>query len=105
MIRVNVLYPRREGARFDWTYYLNSHMPMVSRKLGGAVKAISVEQGVSSGPPDSVSPFIAIVHFTFESVEAFRTAFSPHAAEIMGDIPNYTPIEPIIQIGEVKMTQ
>src|SRR5262249_21747788 len=98
MIRVSVLYPRRDGARFDWNYYLKSHMPMVSRHLGAAVKAISVEQGVSGGPPDSVSPFIAIVHFTFESVEAFRTTFSAHAVEIMGDIPNYTSMEPIIQI-------
>jgi uncharacterized protein (TIGR02118 family) len=105
MIRVSVLYPRRDGARFDWNYYLNSHMPMVSRKFGAGVKAISVEQGVSGGPPESLSPIIAIVHFTFESVEAFRAAFSAHAAEIMGDISNYTSIEPIIQIGEVKMAQ
>jgi uncharacterized protein (TIGR02118 family) len=105
MIRVNVLYPRREGARFDWAYYLGNRMPMVSRNLGSAVKAISVEQGLSGGPPDSLPPFIAIVHFSFESVGAFRTAFARHAAEIMGDIPNYTSIEPIIQIAEVKMTQ
>jgi hypothetical protein len=27
----------------------------------------------------------------------------PHAAAIMGDVPNYTDIEPVIQISEVKL--
>jgi len=40
---------------------------------------------------------------TCESVEAFQAAFAPHAAEILGDIPNYTSIQPIIQFSEVKM--
>jgi uncharacterized protein (TIGR02118 family) len=43
-----------------------------------------------------------MAHFTFGSIGDFQAAFGPHAAEIMGDIPNYTSIEPIIQISEVK---
>ena len=39
----------------------------------------------------------------FDSVEAFQKAFAPHADSIMGDIPNYTDIQPIIQLNEVKM--
>ncbi len=42
-------------------------------------------------------------HLYFDSVEEFQTAFTPHAAEIMADIPNYTNIQPVIQISEVKM--
>jgi len=36
-------------------------------------------------------------------VEDFQSAFGPHMEEIMGDIPNYTKIEPVIQISEVKL--
>jgi uncharacterized protein (TIGR02118 family) len=36
-------------------------------------------------------------------VEAFQSAFGPHAEEIMADIPNYTDIQPTLQISEVKM--
>jgi len=105
MIRVSVFYPRKEGARFDWAYYLDKHMPMVNRKFGSAAKGVSVEQGVSGGPPGSQPPFVAMANFTFDSVEAFQAAFAPHASEIMADISNYTSIEPIIQISDVKLAQ
>jgi len=42
-------------------------------------------------------------HLYCDSVEAFQTAFAPHAQTIMADIPNYTDIQPTIQISEVKI--
>jgi uncharacterized protein (TIGR02118 family) len=42
-------------------------------------------------------------HIHCDSAEAFQAAFAPHAQEIMGDIPNYTDIDPTIQISEVKI--
>jgi uncharacterized protein (TIGR02118 family) len=42
-------------------------------------------------------------HLYFDSIEAFQTAFGPQAQAIMGDIPNYTDIQPIVQISEVKI--
>jgi uncharacterized protein (TIGR02118 family) len=42
-------------------------------------------------------------HLYFDSVEAFQAAFSPHAGAIMGDIPNYTNVQPTIQVSEVKL--
>jgi uncharacterized protein (TIGR02118 family) len=46
--------------------------------------------------------FIAIGHVLAESTQAFQAAFTPHTNEIMGDIPNFTKIQPTIQISEVK---
>ena len=42
-------------------------------------------------------------HLYFDSVEAFQAAFGPHAETILADIPNYTNIQPVIQVSEVKM--
>ena len=42
-------------------------------------------------------------HLYCDSIAAFQTAFAPHAQTIMADIPNYTDIEPTIQISEVKI--
>lgn len=103
MIRVSVLYPKKDGARFDWAYYIGTHVPLVGRKLGPALKSVAIEQGIGAGSPGSPAPFVAIANLTFDSVPAFEAAFGPHAAEIMADIPKYTSIEPIIQISEVKM--
>jgi uncharacterized protein (TIGR02118 family) len=103
MIKVSVFYPHEEGKKFDMDYYCNKHMPMVQEKLGSAVKSLAVEQGLGGGEPESKAIYIAMGHLYLDSVEAFQTAFGPHAESIMGDIPNYTDIQPIIQISEVKI--
>jgi hypothetical protein len=36
-------------------------------------------------------------------VESFQTIFAPQVDGIMADIPNYTDIEPSIQVSEVKI--
>ena len=102
MIKVSVLYPHSEGKGFDMKYYCDKHMPMVMKKLGSACKSIAVEQGIAGGAPGAPPTYVAMGHIYCESVEAFQAAFGPHAAEIMADIPNYTPIQPVIQISEVK---
>jgi uncharacterized protein (TIGR02118 family) len=103
MIKVSVLYPHSGAASFDMSYYLAKHMPMVKEKLGAACKSMAVEQGVAGGAPGAPPTYVAMGHLYFDSAEAFQAAFTPHAAAIMGDIPNYTKIQPVIQISEVKM--
>lgn len=103
MIKVSVVYPHSEGKKFDMKYYCEKHMPMVKQKLGSACKSIAVEQGIAGGAPGTPPTYVAMGHIYCESVEAFQAAFGPHMAEIMADIPNYTPIQPIIQISEVKL--
>ncbi len=45
MITVNVLYPNKDGAKFDMNYYLSTHIPMVKRLLGSALKGSVVGTG------------------------------------------------------------
>jgi len=103
MIKVSVFYPNNEGAKFDIDYYCNKHIPMVRQKLGAACKIAAVEQGIAGATPGSRPAFIALGHLYFDSVEAFQTVFGPHAEAIMADIPNYTDIQPTIQISDVKI--
>jgi uncharacterized protein (TIGR02118 family) len=103
MIKVSVLYPYTAGAKFDMTYYLEEHMPLVGRKLGSACKGMTVEKGVAGGAPGTPPTYAVMANLSFDSVETFQAAFTPHAEAIMGDIPNYTPIQPVIQISEVKL--
>jgi uncharacterized protein (TIGR02118 family) len=103
MIKVGVFYPNEPDAKFDMKYYLERHCPMVSQKMGSALKKIEVEQGLSGGAPGAPITYRVICHLTFDSVEAFQAAFAPHAETIMADIPKYTSLQPVIQISEVKI--
>ena len=103
MVKVSVLYPNRAETKFDMTYYLNHHIPMVRRLLGSALKGVSVEQGISGEEPGSAAPYVATGHLLFDSVQTFQTSFGSQAQEIMDDIPKYTNSEPVLQIGEVKL--
>jgi uncharacterized protein (TIGR02118 family) len=105
MINVSIFYPNTEGSRFDFDYYLNQHMPMTVEKLSPALKRVSVEQGLGGAAPGVSAEFVAICHLYFDSVEAFQTAFGPHAATLQGDIPNYTDVRPVLQISDVKLAQ
>jgi len=102
MVKVSVLYPN-EGGSFNMDYYLKSHIPMVQKRLGPACKQVTVEEGVSGTDPGSKPAFSVTAHMLFDSADAFRAAFGPNAAEILSDIPNYTAIQPIVQISEVKL--
>jgi uncharacterized protein (TIGR02118 family) len=103
MVKVSVFYPNTPGCAFDMQYYVNQHMPMVQQKLGPALKGVFVDHGLGGGVPGSDPPYVAMCHLMFDSVEAFQQAWAPHAAAIVGDIPNYTSVEPIIQVSEVKL--
>jgi uncharacterized protein (TIGR02118 family) len=103
MIKVSVMYPNASDARFDMTYYLDRHMPMVRDLMGGALKGVTVEQGLAGGQPGAPAPYVALCHLLFESVDAFQAAFGQHRATILADIPNYTNTEPTVQISQVKV--
>ena len=102
MIKVSVFYPNSTGAKFDMAYYTTKHMPMVKRLATGC-QSIHAEHGLGGGAPGAPATYIAIGHLTFDSVEAFQTGFTPHAGEILGDIPNYTNVEPVIQISQITL--
>jgi uncharacterized protein (TIGR02118 family) len=103
MIKVSVVYPNAEGKKFDMNYYCGTHVPMVSSLLGDALKGSTVEKGIGGGAPGSPAPFAGMGNMYFDSVEEFGNAFGQSAEKIMGDLPNFTDIEPVIQVSEVMI--
>jgi uncharacterized protein (TIGR02118 family) len=93
MIRLSVCYPVTDGATFDWSYYLDSHVPMLVEAW--APVASSVDKGVNG-------PYVAMLHLDFASMDALGTAFgSESTGAIMADVANYTTIEPVLQTSEI----
>jgi uncharacterized protein (TIGR02118 family) len=103
MIKVSVLYPWTPGASFDMDYYCTQHMALVRKRFGKAVKGVAVDEGLAGETATSKPPYAAIGHVLFETLEDLQKAFAAHGEAIMADISNYTTIEPIIQISEVRL--
>ena len=103
MIKVHILYPNTPGVRFDMAYYVDRHMPMVQAKIGAACTGFTIDAGMAGGAPGQAAPYVAVGALLVTSVEAFGAAMDQHGAEILGDIPNYTDAQPVIQISEVKV--
>jgi uncharacterized protein (TIGR02118 family) len=101
MIKVNVLYPNGEGKKFDMDYYCNKHVPMAQSLMGDSLKGVTVEKGLAGGTPDSSAPHVAIGSMYFDSVESFQKTFATHGEKLMTDVPNFTDIEPVIQISGI----
>jgi uncharacterized protein (TIGR02118 family) len=103
VIKVSVLYPYRAGARFDMDYYCDSHMPLVQRTLKPAIKGVAVDKGLAGGAPGQPPSYVAICHLLFDSVDAYQKAFESGSETILSDIPNYTDIEPVVQVSEIML--
>lgn len=105
MIRVSILYPKKDKSRFDFDYYVGTHMPLSIKLLGPTLRGVSVEQGLDVPAPGVSLAFVACTHFLFDSVVAFVEAFMPHADILRADMRNYTDIVPIIQFSDIKILQ
>lgn len=103
MVKVSVFYPNEDGKRFDWDYYIGPHCSLLKELLSPALTKLEIDKGLAGGTPGSKAPYIAVAHLHFDSVDSFLGSFTTHGAAIMGDIPKYTDINPVVQINEIKM--
>lgn len=94
MIRISVMYPK--PAKFDFDYYKDKHMKLVHKLLDpcGLVKS-EVNKGVGD------SPFVAVGHLIFNSMEEMQKALQDHDSELAADVINFTDVNPQFQISEI----
>jgi len=101
LIKVSIIYPNGPDKTFDMSYYENKHMPMLAELYGDAMKNYTIDKGISGRTQEEEIPFLAMGCMYFETLADYRNGFAPNAEKILGDIPNYTNIQPIVQISEV----
>ncbi|WP_369855864.1 EthD family reductase [Candidatus Thalassolituus haligoni] len=105
MIKINVMYPVTEGAGFDLDYYCNKHIPMVAGLLGSACKGIHVESGLCGGEPGRPARFEVMTGILFERLADYESSFAAAAGVLMADIPNFTTIQPWVEVTDVCIDQ
>jgi uncharacterized protein (TIGR02118 family) len=93
MIRLSVLYPATEGAKFDHDYYRDKHVPLAAKSWG--LDSYEIDKGLDG-------PYVAALHLMFPSTEAISAAMSSEGtAAVMADVANYTDIQPVLQTSEI----
>lgn len=94
MFKVTVLYPASEGSTFDMEYYKTKHAELVDRILKPT--RFDIDRGIDG------QPYMTIGHLWYDTEEALQAGMgSPDAGETMADIPNFTNVQPQIQISQV----
>jgi len=101
MATLSVVYPRQAGANFDYDYYQNKHLPLATQRWANAGLTGGEALLGQASLEGSDAPFFAIGIIHFESADALHAALNgEHAAEVIGDIRNFTDVQPIIQVNE-----
>ena len=102
MIRVIVCYPNEgEGKRFDHDYYKGVHLPIVKEKFKPfGLVSIEIDKGML-GVNASPTPFVAVGHLIFETLEGFHQAFAMEGDSVLADVTNFTDASPVVQISEM----
>ncbi|MFP2996858.1 EthD family reductase [Spongiivirga sp. MCCC 1A20706] len=101
MVKVTILYPNSDGKTFNMEYYSNKHMPMLDSLFGDSLKSYAIDKGIAGRTPDEPIPYLAIGYLYFDTLSDYENSFGPNAKTILGDIPNYTNIQPQVQISEI----
>ncbi|MCP4818508.1 MAG: EthD family reductase [Shimia sp.] len=99
-VSLQVLYPVGEGTTFDHDYYASTHMGLVAEHMGPHISSAQASKGLGGGGPDVPAPYHAIATITFANQAAMDAAMAA-AGPVMGDIPNFTNVQPTVMIGEV----
>ncbi len=100
-ITITVMYPNDPGSKFDMDYYLNTHGPLVHKCWDDkGMNSLKLIKGVATPDPKTPAPYQVVAILDFDSLEAFQGAVAAAGAEVMGDIPNFTDVAPVVQISE-----
>ena len=102
MFKVEILYPNGEDKTFDMDYYEKKHMPMVAGLLGKNLSFYEINRGIAGRTPNDRVPFVAIGYFYVKDVAEYNKAIAQNRDAVVSDFKNYTNIQPILQISEIK---
>lgn len=102
MFKVTILYPNGDDKTFDMDYYEKKHMPMVAGFIGKNLKFYEIDKGIAGRTPNDKVPFLAIGYFYISDIAEYNKAIAQNRDAVISDFKNYTNIQPVVQISEIK---
>lgn len=93
MATLIVSYPAVEGMEFDREYYLATHTSLVRAAWG----AFGLQSAEVLFPAPGPQPFACVTVLRFSDQAGIDAALaSARTAEVVGDVPNFTHVQPAI---------
>lgn len=100
MYILTVIYPKSDGATFDFDYFRTKHLPEVGEAFGsfglGYASVLRGEQSLDGSDP----AYFAIAILSFATEEGARAALASDGAKALSaDFANFTNAAPVMQFN------
>lgn len=102
MVCVSAFYPAAGQGRFDFSYYMDKHIPMVDATLRPyGLQKIEVDEGVSGFSAAFPPNYLVVCRMYFDTLENFQAGLASVGSQILADVPNYTDIPVELQVSKL----
>ena len=102
LYKISIFYPSGDDKTFDMDYYENKHMPMVAGFLGKNLKFYEIDKGISGRTPNDKPLYVVIGYFYCYDAAEYGKAIAQNRDAVVNDFKNYTNIQPVVQISQIK---
>jgi uncharacterized protein (TIGR02118 family) len=86
---MSIVYQNGQDVRFDFNYYVNTHMPLIMRLYGKSISRFELRRG-QPGADGAPPPYVATISIWIADGEAFDEAQAQHQAGLRADVPKFT---------------
>ena len=100
---MTIVYPSGPDVRFNFDYYVNTHMPLIMRLYGKSISRFELRRG-QPGADGAPPPYIATITIWIADPAAFDAAAAEHQAGIRADVAKFTNAMLIAQRDKIVGT-
>jgi uncharacterized protein (TIGR02118 family) len=86
---MTIVYQNGPDVRFDFDYYVNTHMPLIMRLYGKSISRFELRRG-QPGADGAKPPYIATITIWIADGAAFDKAQVEHQAGLRADVAKFT---------------
>jgi uncharacterized protein (TIGR02118 family) len=86
---MTIVYQNAPDVRFNFDYYVNTHMPLIMRLYGKSISRFELRRG-QPGADGAAPPYVATITIWIADGAAFDAAQLQHQAGLRADVPKFT---------------
>jgi uncharacterized protein (TIGR02118 family) len=86
---MTIVYQSGADVRFDFDYYVNTHMPRIMNLYGKSISRFELRRGQPAAD-GAAPPYVATITIWIADGKAFDEAQALHQAGLRADVPKFT---------------